>query len=62
MFSMNCSKPQCWKCKERQNHVVFWDVDAPATLERVENDPDDPFRKLIPRYDFILTYGGGSIR
>jgi spore maturation protein CgeB len=40
--------------------VVFWDVDAPATLERVEKNPDDPFRALIPRYDHILTYGGGE--
>lgn len=40
--------------------VIFWDVDAPATLARVENDPDDPFRALIPRYDMILTYGGGD--
>lgn len=39
--------------------VVFWDVDAPATLERVENNPADPFRKLVPAYDLILTYGGG---
>lgn len=37
---------------------AFWDVDAPATLSRVEADPD-PFRSLIPEYDFILTYGGG---
>jgi spore maturation protein CgeB len=36
----------------------FWDVDAPATLARVEHDPD-PFRALIPDYDFIFTYGGG---
>ncbi len=46
--------------KEQQNHIVYCDVDAPATLERVENNPDDPFRKLVPRYDFIFTYGGGS--
>jgi spore maturation protein CgeB len=39
--------------------VIFWDVDAPATLERVQRNPDDPFRTLIPRYDLILTYGGG---
>lgn len=39
--------------------VIFWDVDAPATLERVELDPDDAFRALIPRYDLVLTYGGG---
>jgi spore maturation protein CgeB len=40
--------------------VAFWDVDAPATLERVLADPSDPFRVLIPRYDFIFTYGGGT--
>lgn len=39
---------------------AFWDVDAPATLERLENDPSDPFRALVPDYDFIFTYGGGS--
>ncbi len=39
--------------------VAFWDVDAPATLERVMDFPDDPFRPLIPQYDLILTYGGG---
>jgi spore maturation protein CgeB len=42
------------------NLVVFWDVDAPATLERVTVGPEDPFRALIPRYDMILTYGGGD--
>ncbi|HVO64118.1 MAG TPA: glycosyltransferase [Terriglobales bacterium] len=41
------------------NRVTFWDVDAPATLDRVEADPTDPFRPLIPQYDFIFTYGGG---
>jgi spore maturation protein CgeB len=40
--------------------VVFWDVDAPATLERMANDPNDPFRALVPRYDAVFTYGGGS--
>ena len=42
------------------NMVIFWDVDAPATLERVTRDPNDAFRSLIPRYDLILTYGGGA--
>jgi spore maturation protein CgeB len=46
--------------KKPKNYIVYCDVDAPATLERVENNPDDPFRELIPRYDFIFTYGGGS--
>jgi spore maturation protein CgeB len=40
--------------------VAFWDVDAPATLERVEKNPSDRFRELVPRYDLILTYGGGK--
>jgi spore maturation protein CgeB len=39
---------------------IFWDVDAPATIDRVHADPADPFRGLIPRYDAILTYGGGD--
>jgi spore maturation protein CgeB len=40
--------------------VVFWDVDAPATLDRMERDPSDPFRRLVPQYDMVLTYGGGD--
>jgi spore maturation protein CgeB len=39
---------------------VFWDVDAPATLERVGADEDDPFRLLAPLYDVVFTYGGGA--
>ena len=39
--------------------VVFWDVDAPATLARMVADPADPFHADVPRYDAILTYGGG---
>jgi spore maturation protein CgeB len=40
--------------------AAFWDVDAPATLDRVQADPRDPFRPLIPAYDLVLTYGGGD--
>src|SRR3954462_15357324 len=40
--------------------VVFWDVDAPATLDRVEQNRLDPFRALVPRYDLVLPYGGGD--
>jgi spore maturation protein CgeB len=40
--------------------VAFWDVDAPATLARVEGNPSDPFCRLIPKYDYIFTYGGGQ--
>ncbi len=39
--------------------VIFWDVDAPATLDRVEIAASDAFRALIPNYDLVLTYGGG---
>jgi spore maturation protein CgeB len=39
--------------------TVFWDVDAPATLERIGMDPADPFHALIPQYDIVFTYGGG---
>jgi spore maturation protein CgeB len=46
-------------CRSNRTRVIFWDVDAPATLARVDSDQSDPFRPLIPMYDFILTYGGG---
>jgi spore maturation protein CgeB len=42
-----------------RTRVAFWDVDAPATLDRLDRDPDDPFHALVPRYDLIFTYGGG---
>jgi spore maturation protein CgeB len=47
------------ECRSDDTNVAFWDVDAPATLARVEANPADPFRKLLPEYDFIFTYGGG---
>jgi len=40
--------------------AIFWDVDAPATLERLAADPGDPFHALVPQYDAVLTYGGGE--
>ncbi|HWI57759.1 MAG TPA: glycosyltransferase [Bacillota bacterium] len=40
--------------------VAFLDVDAPATLDRIHANPADAFCELIPRYDLILTYGGGE--
>ena len=39
--------------------TVYWDVDAPATLERLRHDPCDPLRPLVARFDLVLTYGGG---
>jgi spore maturation protein CgeB len=46
-------------CRTQKNGVIFWDVDAPATLSRLESDPWDPFRAAIREYDAIFTYGGG---
>ncbi|MGN6228312.1 MAG: CgeB family protein [Dyella sp.] len=44
----------------RPGHLaVFWDVDAPATLDEVARDPHHPFRRRIPRFDLVCTYGGG---
>ncbi len=40
--------------------VIFWDVDAPATLQSVLDNEEAPFRELIPQYDAIFTYGGGK--
>ncbi len=40
--------------------VIFWDVDAPATLTSMENDADNSLRKLLSAYDMVLTYGGGE--
>ncbi|MGI8958712.1 MAG: CgeB family protein [Bryobacteraceae bacterium] len=39
---------------------IFWDVDAPATLERLASHSDDPFHEALPQYDVVLTYGGGK--
>ena len=47
------------ECQSERTQVAFWDVDAPATLARVEGDSFDHFRPLIPQYDFVFTYGGG---
>ncbi|WP_394844552.1 glycosyltransferase [Pendulispora brunnea] len=46
--------------KRPRQTTIFWDVDAPATLARVRNDRRDPFRELIPLYDYVFTYGGGD--
>jgi spore maturation protein CgeB len=40
--------------------AAYWDVDAPATLDRVRHDLADPFRLLVPEFDLVFTYGGGD--
>lgn len=46
--------------KKSWQKIIFWDVDAPATLDSVFRDAAAPFRKSIPLYDYIFTYGGGD--
>src|SRR5690606_28763965 len=33
--------------------ILFWDVDAPATLDRMLNNPEDYFKQLVPEFDQI---------
>jgi spore maturation protein CgeB len=39
---------------------VYWDVDAPATLDEIAANPWHHLRRAIPRYDMVFTYGGGD--
>jgi spore maturation protein CgeB len=39
---------------------VYWDVDAPATLQAIAENAEHHLRTAIPRYDLVLTYGGGE--
>jgi spore maturation protein CgeB len=39
---------------------IYWDVDAPATLQAICHNQDHHLRTAIPRYDLVLTYGGGE--
>lgn len=40
--------------------TAYWDVDAPATLAEMETQARHPLRPLLPGFDWVLTYGGGS--
>ncbi len=39
---------------------VFWDVDAPATLEAAKADVEKKFISRIQKFDMVFTYGGGD--
>jgi spore maturation protein CgeB len=39
---------------------IFWDVDAPATLDRISGNPADPFHSALRKFDLVFTYGGGN--
>ncbi len=38
---------------------IYWDVDAPATLDDIAANPSHHLRAAIPKFDIVLTYGGG---
>jgi spore maturation protein CgeB len=40
--------------------TVYWDVDAPATLDSMDADPRHHLHSDIPLYDMVFTYGGGE--
>lgn len=40
--------------------VAYWDVDAPATLAEIAARPGHPLLPLLPRFDWVFTYGGGT--
>jgi spore maturation protein CgeB len=40
--------------------VVFWDVDAPATLGQLRDEPGHPLHQALREIDLVLTYGGGD--
>jgi spore maturation protein CgeB len=40
---------------------IFWDVDAAATLDEMRAaGPEHPTRRMLPKLDLVLTYGGGD--
>src|SRR5438876_1722883 len=39
-----CLEAEVVRCRSGNTKVAFWDVDAPATLARVQQNPSDSFR------------------
>lgn len=40
--------------------LVFWDVDAPATLAELAADASHPLHRQLASIQLVLTYGGGD--
>jgi spore maturation protein CgeB len=47
---------------QASSHAIraYWDVDAPATLEAMAENPRHHLRTAISSYDVVFTYGGGD--
>ncbi|MGI4853563.1 MAG: CgeB family protein, partial [Janthinobacterium lividum] len=41
--------------------TFIWDVDSPATVQRMREDRSDALALATPAYDAILSYGGGPM-
>lgn len=39
---------------------IYWDVDAPATMAELRDNPDHPLHRQLRKVDIVLTYGGGD--
>ena len=48
------------RLRRNDSMTIFWDVDAPATLDRLARNPEDGFHSDVSKYDLVLTYGGGE--
>lgn len=39
---------------------IYWDVDAPATLQGLDDGNEAALKAALPAFDAVLTYGGGD--
>lgn len=46
--------------RQPETKVIFWDVDAPATLASLKADRDQVLARRIGEFDAVFTYGGGE--
>jgi spore maturation protein CgeB len=46
--------------RNERTMTAFWDADPSGTLDRLRGDSADPLLPLIPKFDLILTRGGGE--
>ncbi len=56
----DCLEEALLSLKSERNQFVFWDVDAPATIESVQSGKNTRFGMLLSHFDAVFTYGGGE--
>lgn len=50
-MSMAAAAPQALR--------LFCDVDAPATVASLQAEPEQPLRRMLPKLDAVIIFGGG---